>query len=73
MKYIILIRLKDTVSDPVGNAVGTALKNLGHTVKDVRVGRLVQLESDGSRNDVEKMCQTILVNPIIEDYEIVEK
>ena len=73
MKYVILIRLKDTVSDPVGNAVGTAVRNLGHTVNNVRVGRMVQLESDGSREDVDKMCKTILVNPIIEDYEIIEQ
>ncbi len=73
MRYTILITLKNTIADPAGNTLSTALRNLGHEINNVRVGRMVQLESDGSREDVETMCKTLLSNPVIEDYEILEK
>jgi len=73
MRYTILIKLKDTVADPAGNTLSTALKNLGHKIENVRVGRVVQLDSDGSRDDVDMMCKTLLSNPVIEEYEIIEE
>jgi phosphoribosylformylglycinamidine synthase subunit PurS len=68
----VLIRPKEGILDPQGQTVERALPALGFAgVTDVRVGRMVELElEDPSR--LEDMCETLLANPLIEDYEIVE-
>ena len=67
----VLIRPKEGILDPQGQAVERALPALGFEgVADVKVGRLIELEvEDPSR--VDAMCQKLLANPLIEDYEIV--
>jgi phosphoribosylformylglycinamidine synthase len=66
----VLIRPKEGILDPQGQTVERALPALGFEgVSDVRVGRLVELEvEDVSR--VGEMCERLLANPLIEDYEI---
>ena len=66
-----LIRPKEGILDPQGQAVERALPALGFTgVENVHVGRLVELDvEDESR--VGEMCERLLANPLIEDYEIV--
>ncbi len=66
----VLIRPKEGILDPQGQAVERALPALGFEgVSHVHVGRLVELEvEDPSR--VEEMCEKLLANPLIEDYEI---
>ncbi len=66
----VLIRPKEGILDPQGQAVERALPALGFDgVSHVHVGRLVELEvEDPSR--VEEMCEKLLANPLIEDYEI---
>ena len=67
----VLIRPKAGILDPQGQAVERALPALGFDgVAHVHVGRLVELDvPDESR--VPEMCEKLLANPLIEDYEIV--
>ena len=71
VKAQVLIRPKRGILDPQGQAVEQALPALGFEgVSHVHVGRLVELEvADSSQLD--DMCQKLLANPLIEDYEIV--
>lgn len=77
MKVIVNVRLKEGVLDPQGKAVLHALTSLGFTgVRDVRVAKQIVLELNGEDRDkiyadVAKMCDEILANTVIEDYEIV--
>ncbi|NLV72904.1 MAG: phosphoribosylformylglycinamidine synthase subunit PurS [Actinobacteria bacterium] len=65
---------KAGVVDPQGAVVERALPALGHSgAHDIRVGRYITLEVDGSdaekvKADVDDMCRRLLANPIIEDY-----
>ncbi|MBP3206945.1 MAG: phosphoribosylformylglycinamidine synthase subunit PurS [Campylobacter sp.] len=77
MKVVVNVKLKPGVLDPQGKAVKHALSSLGFKgVGDVRIGKQIVLEID--ENDKEKarkiatdMCDEILANTVIEDYEIV--
>jgi phosphoribosylformylglycinamidine synthase len=71
VKARVLIRPKEGILDPQGQAVERALPALGFEgVSHVRIGRLVELEvEDPSR--LEEMCERLLANPLIEDYEVV--
>jgi phosphoribosylformylglycinamidine synthase len=66
----VLIRPKAGILDPQGLAVERALPALGFAgVSGVHVGRLVELDvADASQ--LEPMCQRLLANPVVEDYEI---
>jgi phosphoribosylformylglycinamidine synthase len=70
MKVRVLVRPKTGILDPQGAVVERALPALGFEgVRDVRIGRLIELEvTDVSR--VDEMCQRLLANPLIEDYEV---
>jgi len=70
MKVRVLIRPKAGILDPQGQTVERALPALGFDgVRNVHVGRLVELDvEDASR--VPEMCEKLLANPLIEDYEI---
>ena len=72
MRARVLVRTKAGILDPQGQAVERALPALGFTgVSDVRIGRVIELDvEDPSR--LPEMCEALLVNPLIEDYEIVE-
>jgi phosphoribosylformylglycinamidine synthase subunit PurS len=72
MRARILVRPKRGILDPQGQAVERALPALGFTgVANVHVGRLIELDvEDASR--LPEMCERLLANPLIEDYEIVE-
>jgi phosphoribosylformylglycinamidine synthase subunit PurS len=76
VKATVLVRLKGEVLDPQGDAVRRALGTLGFEgVKDVRIGKLVEIEIDGSDGDalkakLSKMADAILANPVIEDFEV---
>ncbi len=70
MKARVLIRPKEGILDPQGKAVERALPALGFDgVSHVRVGRLVELEAEDGA-DLESLCEKLLANPLIEDYEI---
>jgi phosphoribosylformylglycinamidine synthase subunit PurS len=66
----VLIRPKEGILDPQGQAVERALPALGfEDVANVRVGRLVELDV-GDASQVPAMCERLLANPLIEDYEV---
>jgi phosphoribosylformylglycinamidine synthase subunit PurS len=68
---------RDGILDPQGHAVADALHSLGFSqVRDVRVGRHVVVDADAdtpqaARDAVRAMCERLLSNPVIEDFEIV--
>ena len=71
MRARVLIRPKEGILDPQGIAVERALPALGFSgVQNVHVGRLVELDVEDA-SQLEAMCQKLLANPLIEDYEIV--
>ena len=75
MKATILVRPKQGILDPQGEAVESSLRKLGFEVGEARIGRVVDLEvavetPDQARAAVERMCEQLLANPLIESYEI---
>ena len=75
MKATVFVRPKPGILDPQGEAVRGSLQHLGFDVSDARVGRLVELElaagdADEARTAVERMCEQLLANPLIETYGI---
>lgn len=77
MKLTVLIRPKVGILDPQGEAVRDSLEKLGFPVVSARVGRLVDLEieaddADDARAQVQRMCEELLANPLIESFEIVD-
>jgi phosphoribosylformylglycinamidine synthase len=75
MKATVLVRPKPGILDPQGEAVGNSLRQLGFEVDEARVGRVVDLELGASnpehaRAQLERMCEQLLANPLIESYEI---
>ena len=76
MRLTVLIRPKAGILDPQGEAVQASLATLGFSVTRARVGRLVDLEvatddAQGARAEVERMCDELLANPLIESFEVV--
>jgi phosphoribosylformylglycinamidine synthase PurS subunit len=68
----VLIRPKAGILDPQGQAVERALPALGFEgVANVHVGRLIELDVDDP-SQVPQMCERLLANPLIEEYEILE-
>jgi phosphoribosylformylglycinamidine synthase len=77
VRLTVLIRPKTGILDPQGEAVKRSLATLGFTVTRARVGRLVDLEVDAAdpgsaRDEVQRMCEKLLANPLIESFEILE-
>ena len=75
MKATVLVRPKQGILDPQGEAVESSLRQLGFAVEGARIGRVVDLEleaadADAARAEVERMCEQLLANPLIESYEI---
>jgi phosphoribosylformylglycinamidine synthase subunit PurS len=75
VRATVLVRPKAGILDPQGEAVSSALGHLGFAVSDARVGKVIDLEVDAAdraqaRAQVEKMCERLLANPLIESYEI---
>ena len=71
MKVQVLIRPKEGILDPQGQAVEQALQALGFEgARNVHVGRLIELDVENPQQ-VPEMCERLLANPLIEDYEIV--
>jgi phosphoribosylformylglycinamidine synthase len=70
----VLIRPKEGILDPQGQAVERALPALGYEgVSNVHVGRLVELDVPGDGDvsaRVAEMCEKLLANPLIESYEV---
>ena len=66
----VLIRPKQGILDPQGQAVEQALPALGFRgVQNVHVGRLIELDVEDP-DQLPEMCERLLANPLIEDYEV---
>jgi phosphoribosylformylglycinamidine synthase PurS subunit len=66
----VLIRPKAGILDPQGVAVERALPALGFTgAGNVHIGRLVELDVEDP-GQLQSMCERLLANPLVEDYEI---
>jgi phosphoribosylformylglycinamidine synthase PurS subunit len=75
VRATVLVRPKPGILDPQGEAVQSSLRHLGFSVEEARVGRVVDLELEGAtadeaRAELERMCEQLLANPLIESYEI---
>jgi phosphoribosylformylglycinamidine synthase PurS subunit len=73
VKATVIVRPKQGILDPQGEAVRSALDHLGFPVDEARVGRVIDLRFDSredARAQLEKMCEQLLSNPLIESYEI---
>lgn len=69
---VVEVRLRPGIADPQGATIERALPALGFEgVSEVRIGRLVELEAEEG-TDLEALCEKLLANPLIEDFEIQE-
>ncbi|HYI74958.1 MAG TPA: phosphoribosylformylglycinamidine synthase subunit PurS [Gaiellaceae bacterium] len=75
MKAVVMVRPKDGILDPQGDAVRHSLRKLGFDVSGTRVGRVIDLElatedHADAEAQIRRMCSELLANPLIESYEI---
>ena len=76
MKFSIKVTLKKDVLDPQGKVVQHTLQNMGmDTLKSLRQGKYFEIEinennENKAKSEIEEMCKKLLVNLIIEDFEI---
>ena len=76
VKIVVDVMLKPEILDPQGQAVSNALPSLGFApATSLRIGKHVELELDASDEQealaqAEKMAETLLANPVIEDYTV---
>ena len=76
MKATIYISLKNGVLDPQGKAIESALGQLGFDgVDNVRQGKMIELEladtdANQARGRLREMCEKLLANTVIENYDI---
>jgi phosphoribosylformylglycinamidine synthase PurS subunit len=75
VRATVLVRPKAGILDPQGQAVESSLRQLGFPVGEARVGRVIDLDvdaasADEARAEIERMCERLLANPLIESYEI---
>jgi phosphoribosylformylglycinamidine synthase len=75
VRATVLVRPKSGILDPQGQAVEASLRKLGFAVSSARVGRIVDLElATGdpaeARAQLQRMCDELLANPLIESVEI---
>ena len=75
-RVVVDVMPKPEILDPQGKAVQGALPRLGFSgVTDVRQGKRFELEIEGEITDavlaeVAEMAETLLSNPVIEDFEV---
>jgi phosphoribosylformylglycinamidine synthase PurS subunit len=75
MRAKVLVRPKEGILDPQGEAVESSLRQLGFSVGEARVGRVIDLDVTAdspaaARVEIERMCERLLANPLIESFEI---
>ena len=76
MRVIVYIRLKTEVLDPQGQAIESALKNLGENdINNVRQGKLIEMDiqADNKKDaeeKIKKITESLLANTVIEEYSI---
>jgi phosphoribosylformylglycinamidine synthase len=77
MRLKILIRLKSQILEPQGKTIEQSLANLGFKdLTNIRQGKLIELDvpdnlkSEEKNKLIESACKKLLVNEIIEEYEV---
>jgi len=77
VKATVIVTFKTGVLEPQGKAILSSLHSLGHDgVDDVRVGKLIEIDLknattvEQANKEVQAMCDELLANPVIENYEI---
>jgi len=75
VRFNVIVKPKEAVLDPQGNAVRDAMRHLGMPeVQNVRIGKYMEIEFESDNVDLEKrlhgLCRDLLSNPVIEDYEL---
>ena len=76
VKAIVYISLKNGVLDPEGKAIQNALINFGfQEINEIRKGKFIEIELNENnklkaKDKVDKMCRKLLVNTVIENYNI---
>jgi phosphoribosylformylglycinamidine synthase PurS subunit len=75
MKVNVIVKPKEAILDPQGNAVRDAMKHLGMPeVRSVRIGKYLEIDVEGEDVDLDQrlhgLCRDLLSNPVIEDYEL---
>jgi phosphoribosylformylglycinamidine synthase PurS subunit len=75
VKATVIVRPKEGILDPQGEAVERSLRQLGFPVGEARIGRVIELDVGAespaaARAEIERMCERLLANPLIESYEI---
>ena len=74
IKAEVYVSLKETLSDPEGLTIKHALESLGYKgLEGVRIGKLIKIEldyndKDRANREIKEMCDNLLANPVIEDY-----
>jgi len=78
MKLNVKIMPKNGVLDPQGKAIENSLSQLGFkNFSEIRQGKIIEIDIDADKdqdqaiNIADEMCKKLLVNLIIEDYEII--
>jgi phosphoribosylformylglycinamidine synthase len=74
-KYQVIVKLKTNVLDPEGKAIQQAAGRMGFDkIQSIRAGKFFEIEVEDSagENDIKEIAEKILVNPVIETYEIKE-
>ena len=76
MKFAVKVTLKKDVLDPQGKVIEHTLESMGmNTLKSIRQGKYFEIEikennEEKAKSKIEEMCKKLLVNLIIEDFEI---
>ena len=76
MKVRVTVMLKGGILDPQGEAVKHALNSIGYNqVKTIRQGKVIEINLDEmseeeAKQNIKKMCEKLLANTVVEDYEI---
>ena len=74
MKATVTVTLKKGVLDPQGKAIEGALHSLGFEgAENVNVGKVITLDlpEDTTDGQIKEMCEKLLSNPVIEDYDVI--
>jgi len=72
MKATVIVTLKPSVLDPQGMTIQRSVASMGLTeISDVRQGKIFHVQSQGSRDQVERLAKEVLTNPVIEEYRII--
>ena len=78
MRVEVRVYPKESVLDPQGKAIASALQRLGHSVSDVRAGKIFFVDVETSNRqtaeeEARKMAEELLANTVIEGYDVVVK